>query len=900
MSGASRMAALREWMRRLLGSLRARRGDAELEEELRLHLELAADDAQRDGRPRASAERTAAIGAGGVAHTMEAMRDQRGLPWLDDAMRDLRHAVRLLRRSPVFAAIAILSLAIGIGANCAIFSLADVLILRPLPVRDAAAIVTIHADTPDEAEFGGSVSYPNYRDLRDASRSFDGLLAYRYSRVSFARSRDDAREMRRGMLVSDNFFSVLDVQPAFGRLFAADEGRVPGRDAVVVLSYDFWANRLGADPSILNSIVWMNGIDFQVVGIAPRSFIEIDPPLRPAFYVPLMMAQRLSAAARDPLEQRDVRTLTLKGRLKRGVSQSSARAELAGLWSALARQYPDANRNRRVSVRSEVDERMHQDPWDTIILVLLGALAAVVLIIACANVANLMLGRARARSREMAIRLALGVSRTRLLRQLFTEGIVLAAAGFAAGLVLALAGIRLLQTIPVQDQIVISPQLDGRVLVFGLIVAAVSAVLFGMAPARQSLRTDLTPVLKTSEPNDTRLAKHFARSALVVGQIASSMVLLIAVGMLLDGFRKAVALNPGFRTDHLLTMGLDTSLVRSTPAQTHAFYRDLLERSRALPGVVSAALTSSVPFVPGEQQRVAVVPEGYRLPPGQDSISIGSAVVDEQYFDTMRIEVIRGRKFGPADKDGAPGVAVVNEELAKTYWPTADAVGKRLRVTGDRAAWVEIVGVTRTGKYWWIAEGPTPFIYLPFAQREKPRMSLLVETRNADPSLMATPLRDIVRTLDVNQPISNVQTMSSLYRERAITVPLLIMQMVGTMGLLGLALALIGLYGLVAYSVARRTREIGIRMAVGAGKSDVLTMVLRQGFCLSIIGIGIGAVASVVVARLLTAALVGLGAPNPATYVVVPIALICLTMAASYFPARRASLVDPLVALRYE
>jgi predicted permease len=894
------MALLREWIQRLLGTLPRRRREAEMEQELRQHLEFAVEEARaRNGAP-AAAVRAAAVRAGGIAHAMDAMRDQRGLPWLDDAIRDLRHAIRLLRRSPAFAAIAIVSLAVGIGANCAIFSLADVLILRPLPVRDPTAIVTIHADTPQEAEFGGRLSYPNYRDLRRAAQSFDGLLAYQFSRVSFGRFRQDAREVQRGMLVSDNFFTVLEVQPALGRFFAAEEARVPGRDPVVVLSYDFWMNQLGGDASILDGVVWMNGIEFQVIGVAPRSFTGIEPPVRPAFYVPLAMAQRLNASARDPLEQRELRSVTVKGRLRRGVSRSAARAELASVWNDLERQYPDANRNRTVSVQSEIDERLHQDPEDGVLLVLLSALAAVVLIIACANVANLMLGRARARSREMAIRLALGVSRIRLLRQLFAEGVVLAAAGLAAGLLLAYGAIRFLQTIPVQDQVIILPELDARTLLFGVIAAAGSALLFGMAPARQSLRTDLTPVLKTSEPNETRLAKTFGRSALVVGQIASSMVLLIAVGMLLDGFRKAVALDPGFRTDHILKMDTDTSLVRSTPAQTHAFYRDLVERSRSLPGVVSVALTSAVPFELSGGQISAMTPEGYHFPRGQDSASVFFAVIDEHYLETMRIDVIRGRPFGAGDTDAGRRVALVNDAFAKTYWPNEDAVGKRIRLAGDHESWLEVVGVTRTGKYIWIGEAPTPFVYLPFAQHEKTRMSLLVETRDTDPSVLATPLRDIVRTLNVDQPIFNVQTVSSLYKERAITVPLLIMQMVGAMGLLGLVLALIGLYGLVAYSVARRTREIGIRIAVGADKSDVLRMVLRHGCVLSIVGIVIGGMVSIAVAKLLTAVLVGLGSPNPFIYVVVPVALVCLTMIASYFPARRASLVDPLVALRDE
>jgi putative ABC transport system permease protein len=891
------MTRLREWLIRLRGTLgifgifhRGRpgrsdgsdRSDADLEQELRFHAELAA------------------IGSGGVAQAMEALRDQRGLPWLQDLIRDVRHACRLLRRNPVFAGVAIASLAIGIGANGAMFSMADELILRPLPVSDPGAVVAVSSETLDRTS-GSRLSYSNYHDLRDASRSFDGLLAYHTSSISFARSRQTVREMHLGMLVSDNFFSVLGVQPALGRTFTPEEGRVPGRDAGVVLGYDFWRNALAGDASILGATVWLNGIDFQVIGVTQATFTGIDPPLRPAFYVPIMMAERLSAVPSGSLENRAERTFAVKGRLKPGVAKARAQAELSSIWTALARQYPEANRNRVIAVRSGLEDRIQQDPVDTVAIGILMALAAIVLAIACANVANLMLGRGRARSREMAIRLALGVSRSRLLRQLLTESLLLALMGLALGLGVAYGGVRFLQTLPTSDQIVIAPQLDHRVFVFGLIAATASAVLFGLAPARQSLKTDLVPGLKTSEPGDAAgqraIGRAVGRSLLVIGQIALSMVMLVATGMLLDGFRKAVALNPGFRTDRLIMLSTDTSLVRYTPAQTHAFYRDLVDHARALPGVASATLTSSIPFKVGDELTEGVIPEGYQFPQGQDHVSTAAAVVDERYFDTMQIALIRGRAFTANDSSDSRPVAIVNEEFVRTYWPGKDAIGRRLRVN---AQWLEIVGITRTGKYTWIAETSMPFLYLPFAQHEQTGMSLLAETRNADPALLAAPLREVVRTLDGNQPVFNVQPFASLYYERAVAVPLMLMQLVGTMGLLGLTLALIGLYALVAYSVARRTREIGIRMAIGAASRDVLKMVLREGLLLSIVGIAVGGVACVAVARALTAALAGLGTPNPVTYVVVPAALVGLTMAATYLPARRAARVDPLVALRCE
>jgi macrolide transport system ATP-binding/permease protein len=884
------MASVREWVARLSGTLRGRRDDGDLEEELRSHLELAAEEPRREAGPVA--------GGAGVAQAMEALRDQRGLPWADDFARDVRHSARLLRRDPVFTAVAVLSLALGIGANSAIFSLADEVILRPLPVPDLGAVVSVSEDGSEDAFAGGAMSYPNYRDLRDRARSFDGLAACRLTTVAFSRSRDASRDVRTGTLVSDNFFAALGVRPSMGRVFSSDEARVPGRDAVVVLSDDFWRGTLGADPSVLNGAVWLNGVEFHVVGIAPASFTGTEWPVRPAFYVPAVMESRLHASREGTLEKRDVRAFQVKGRLTPRASRASAQAELTTLWGGLARQFPEANAHRTIGVRTELEARVRSDPWDANLVAFLGVLAVIVLVIACANVASLMLGRVRSRSREVAIRLALGVSRSRLVRQLLTESLLLSLMGCGVGLAFAYGGIRFLQTIPVGDQIVIAPRLDLRVVLFSLVAAVASACLFGLGPARRSLGTDLVPALKTLEPLGKGRQRTIGRDTLVIAQVAMSMVLLVAAAVLLDGFRKALVLDPGFRTDHLAVLSLDPSLVGYTPEQTRTFYRDLVNRARSLPSVRSAALIDAVPLQPGQQDVRSVVPEGYQFPQGQQGVTTFAAVVDEHYFDTMRVGILHGRAFTAADAAGARAVAIVNEEFATTYWPGQGAIGKRLRLPEEHGGWLEIVGIARTGKYTWIGERPIPFLYLPFAQQARTRMSLLVESETADAAGLASPLREVVRALDVGQPVSSVTTFARLYRERAIAVPMLIMETVGSIGLLGLVLTLIGLYGLVAYSVARRTREIGIRMAIGAARGDVLSMVLRQGIRLSLIGIALGGLVSVAVARVLAGMLVGLGTPNPLVYGAVPAVLVGLTAAASYIPARRAARVDPLLALR--
>lgn len=376
------------------------------------------------------------------------------------------------------------------------------------------------------------------------------------------------------------------------------------------------------------------------------------------------------------------------------------------------------------------------------------------------------------------------------------------------------------------------------------------------------------------------------------------MALLVAAGMLVDAVGKTMTFNPGFRTDHLLMMEFDTALVRYTEDQTRDFYRSLRDRASELPGVRSVSMTNHVPFSPNGWGK-SVVPEGYQLPKGSDSVSSSGAVVDEHYFDAVKMEIVRGRGFSAADKTGAPRVAVVNEEFAAKYWPKQDPIGKRFRLNDSKGPWVEVVGLTKTSRYYFIAEPPMSFLYLPFAQEQNSRMSLMVETFG-DPAGIATPLRSVVRGIDRNQPIYNVRTFSSFYQQRAISVAMTLMQTVATMGLLGLTLALIGLYGLIAYSVSRRTKEIGIRMAIGANKSEVVQMVLRQGFVLVGAGILVGGAISFAVAKMLTIGLAGLGTPNPITYVVVPIALLAITLLACYIPARRASLIDPIRALRYE
>jgi macrolide transport system ATP-binding/permease protein len=886
---------------RLRSILRGRGVERELDEELQFHLEHKIAEGIANGLPPKEARYAAMRAMGGLEQRKEEMRDLRRIHWLTDFVDDMRYAIRSLRRTPGLTAFVVITLALGIGMTAAPFSMVDALVFRPYPVPHPSAVVTL-VSTSHDNRFD-SFSHREYLDIRGHAKSYDGVIANAAPHaVGFSADAAATPRVKAGMMVSGNYFQVLGVAPQLGRGFREDEDTVPGRDAVVVLGPAFWRHEFASDPSIVGRTIRLNGTDFTVIGVAPDAFPGLGIFGGPDFYMPLAMARVFSTnPQKDFFVDRDDRELSVKARVSPGTTLQQARSELAVLAQDFERAYPKVNRDRGAAVRTQFEMRTRDDDVNWKFSVIFAILAVAVLLVACTNVAGLLLSRARTRTREIAVRLALGAGRFRLIRLLLTESLFLACMGGLGGIAVGYGAITFLSTfnIPAELPVTIPFRMDTRVLLASLALSVLSALFCGLAPALQSTRADLVNGLKSADVDVPGRKRLWGRNLLVVAQIATSLMLLAASFLMVRGFEHSLIEGTGFAKDHLLMVRFDPRLVQYNAAQTQRFYKLLADRVREAPGVQSAALTENPPLSLSNFDAVAFVPDGFHMPRDRENFTSTLDIVDEGFFETMGIPIMRGRGFLASDTADMPRVAVVNEQFASHYWPGADAVGKHIRLESGTGTPVEIVGVAPTIKHTTGAGRPTDFVYLPLAQHPVSRMVLLLRS-SGDPLQLVTSVKDVVRTLDPNLPMLETRSYEDLYRYAAVEGPRVAEELIGSMGAVGLLLAIAGLYGLVAYNVSRRTREIGIRMALGAVSSDVLRLVMGKGLVLVGMGTVIGLAMGLAVEHLMNSMLFDAGGVDMTVYLVVVPSMVLATMLAAYVPARRASRIAPTQALRYE
>jgi predicted permease len=823
--------------------------------------------------------------------------------------QDLRYGARMLWKQPGFTLIVALTLSLGIGANGVIFSLVNALLLRPLPVEKPEELAAVYTSDFSSVDFGAS-SYPDYVDFRDRNRVFAGLVAYQMPQP-LSLSIDGTNERVFGEIVSGNYFSALGLKPSLGRGFLPEEDRTPGERAVAVISHKFWQTRFGGDPATVGRSVKLNGHPFTIVGVAPEKYAGLLRGFAADWWIPAMMIGQAVPGSNN-LTERGGRSFLVMGRLKPGVTLRQAQADFNSIAAQLYKEWPlhwenIRRQSRSISVTPESEARLMPDMRMPIVIfmALLLTVAGLVLLIACANIANLLLARATARRKEIAIRLALGAGRWRLIRQLLTESVLLALLGGAAGLLLAGWGADLLMTFkpPLPVPVEIDLQGDWRVFGFMSGLSLLTGIVFGLTPALAASRPDVVASLKDETgAAGTGGRRGRLRGSLVVVQVALSLMLLICAGLFLRSLRNATSIDPGFDADNLLALSMDLQLQGYDETKGRNFADQLLDRVRSLPGVVSTSLTDQLPLGLEGGARRGMTIEGYTAQPGE-STEIHSSFVAPDYFETLRIPLSQGRTFQRQDNANAPGVALINEAFARRYWPGQQPLGKRIQMGAVRsgvndAPYLTVIGVAQDGKYSTLGEEATPFIYLNLAQNFVLSPTLVVRTQgNPVDSLSA--VRGEVAALDKNLPLYDVKTMRQ-HLGLALLPSRLAGSVLGIFGLVALTLAAAGIYGVMAYSVAQRTREIGIRMALGANARDVLGLITRQGMTLVLIGMAIGLTVALALTRLLKSLLFGVSATDAVTFTLVPLLLAAIALLACYFPARKATKVDPIVALRSE
>ena len=819
--------------------------------------------------------------------------------------QDLRYGSRMLVKSPGFTAVAVLSLGLGIGANTTIFTLVNAVLLRPIPVREAARLVGLF--TTDEKNKGDFTDFMpmsrlNFEDFRDRNTVLEGTTATTGTALNL--SGQGKPEQIVAELVTGNYFPLLGVAPALGRVFLPEEDATPGAHPVVVLSHGFWQRRFGSDLGVLGRTMTLNGQPFTVVGVAPRGFKGVNVLGGPDLWAPMAMhRQLLSGFSADNFDDRRALLFNVYGRLKPGVGADAALADLKAIASNLERDYPQPNRGRSVTLLPL--SQCALNPGLRRVFVLAGGLlmtvVGLVLLIACANVANLLLARGTARRKEIAIRLSLGATRARLARQLMTESLLLSLCGGGAGLFVAVwSRALLLAALPPQafvGNIDLDLALDGPVLLFTLTVSLLTGMLFGLAPALQASRPDLVVELKdrTSQPARGR-GWLGLRGLLVVSQVALCLVSLIGAGLFLRSLRNMQRIDPGFETKRLMVLTFDVGAQGYDATRGREFYRRLLETVGALPGVEAAALSTNLPIGGGCCGRT-VFPEGQEPTAGAVGKFVQAYVVSAGYFKTAGVGILRGRELAETDREGMPRVVVINQAMAKLFWPGQEALGKRFKFFGDES-YAEVAGIAQDAKVFTLGEDPVPVAYVPVLQSYEPAMTLDVRTAS-DPAGFLETVRRSVQALEPTMPLTNVETVSELISQ-SLWPPRMAAWLLAIFGGLALVLAAVGIYGVMSYSVGQRTHEFGIRMALGARPRDVLGLVLRQGMRLVAAGVVAGIALAFLVTRFVGTLLVGVSATDPAVFAGIALLLASVAVLAGYVPARRATRVDPMIALRYE
>lgn len=887
-----------EVRKRLSGLNLAPANEAEIVEELAQHVEDVYERALGSGASEFEARRTA-IQELSAAHPLlnEIRRTKPPAPViagsgssnvLTDLLHDLRYAVRMQLKNPAFTIIAIIALALGIGANTAIFSVVNTVLLRPLPYKDPERLVMIWEDSSRHGYPRDTPAAANFVDWRDQSQSFEGMAAI--ADTSFNLTGSGEPERLEGRRVSANLFPLLGVEPHIGRVFNAAEDQ-QGSHRVVLLSYPLWQRRFGADPNIVGQSLTINGDSYVVVGVMPARFQF--PTSDDEAWVPIAFTPQEAA-------NRNRHYLQVVGRLKPGVSLEQAQTELSTIATRLQQQYPQSNADLGATVQS-LHEHLVGDIRPAL-MILLGAVG-LVLLIACANVANLLLARAAVRQKEIAVRVALGARRWRLIRQFLTESVLLSTLGGIAGLAIAYGGLVLLRAfIPENISQAREISVDFKVLGFTLLVSVLTGLIFGLAPAIQAARFNQIETLKEGGRDAaTGGSGKRLRSLLVTAEVAISLVLLIGAGLLINSFLRLRSVDPGFRPDNLLTMKIVLPEPKYAEFERRSvFYQDLIQRVQSLAGVRSAAVTTNLPLY-RQGNMISVSIEGRPEPPPGQELIVVTRIISPGYFDTMGIPLLGGRQISEQDTATTPNVAVISETMARRFWSGEDAIGKRIAAGRVQTPddWIQVIGVVKDVRQFELTMDPKPQMYLSYRQAGffAPR-DLVVKT-DVDPAGMATTVRKAVWDIDKDQPVSNIRTMEEIFAD-SIARQRFSMLLLAIFAGVALVLAGVGIYGVMSYSVAQRTHEIGIRMALGAQTGAVLKLAVGYGMKLVIAGLVIGLIAAFLLTRVMSTLLFGVTATDPTTFILISLLLVCVAVLASYIPARRATKVDPIIALRYE